>query len=88
MYSPTDISSLEQMITIALGIATLAGLLLAIFGVIYGIRTWMAQTAVFKIRKDIAEIKQMLNSAKAHNQPQSPAPVNSDITDGPKLADK
>lgn len=87
MYSPTDISSLEQMITIALGIATLAGLLLAIFGVIYGIRTWMAQTAVFKIRKDIAEIKQMLNSAKAHNQSQAPDSVNSDITDGPKLAD-
>lgn len=89
MYGELDLLGLESAIGTILLIATIGGILLTVLGIIYAVRSWMAQTAALETRKDVAEIKRQL---EAMNRPVTP-PVQSTtpdrreiINDGPKIA--
>lgn len=86
MYDVADLDllGLNQTLGLILTIVTIGSIVLTVIGILYGIRTWMAQTAAFKTRRDVAEIKQMLASQQI--KPVSSPPRDDEIKAGPKIA--
>lgn len=91
MYSTSDLDllGLNETIGLILMIVIVGGIILTILGLLYAIRTWMAQSAAFQTRKDVAEIKRMLQDMnRPAPAPTPPAPTRKDPAEnGPKLAD-
>ncbi len=86
MYDVADLDllGLNQTLGLILTIVTIGSIVLTVLGILYGIRTWMAQTAAFKTQRDVAEIKQMLASQRTQHV--SPPAKDDEIKAGPKIA--
>lgn len=87
MYDRADLFGLNDTIGLIITILAIGSLILGGLSLVYAIRSWMAQSAAFQTRKDVAEIKQILQDIKQSTAPKAaPAPSKTDQTDGRHIA--
>lgn len=80
-----DMTGIETTLMTVVPLLVVAGLVIVTLSVVYAVRTWRAQSAALATRRDVAEIKQILQSQGRSSQPARPE-SSDDIKAGPKIA--
>lgn len=87
MYDSADLLGINEALGTIILLLSIGSLILGGLGLVYAIRTWMAQSAAFQTRKDVAEIRRLLQDMKQPTAPKAtPTPPEINDTDGRHIA--